>query len=335
MAYIYKKSINGKTYYYLRISKRTKTGVITKDIAYLGNDAGKIYDRLKEIPAKHKEEIRKAYRNIKKAVESEHYLAIAKEAKIKQDDYIEPVLLLKAEAAKAHYNSVFLKLDPKTMHEAYDNFLIEFAYNTTSIEGNTITLPEAERLLKENLTPKDREPREIFDLQNTKKAFFYLIEEKPKINEEILAIIHDMLIENIDKRKGYRMQDIRVFKSHFDASPAEYVKADIGILFKWYEANKSKLHPLVISAAFHHKLEKIHPFHDGNGRTGRMMMNYMLMLFGYPPVIIPKKSRPDYLNALSKADKAKLDEAEPKYYKELANYLASEMADSYWNCFLV
>lgn len=106
-----------------------------------------------------------------------------------------------------------------------------------------------------------------------------------------------MLIENIDKRKGYRMQDIRVFKSHFDASPAEYVKADIGILFKWYEANKSKLHPLVISAAFHHKLEKIHPFHDGNGRTGRMMMNYMLMLFGYPPVIIPKKSILDYLNA--------------------------------------
>lgn len=335
MAYIYKKSINGKIYYYLRISKRTKSGVVTKDIAYLGNDASKIYDRLKEIPAKYKEYIRKAYRNIKKTVESEHFLATAKEAKIKHDDYIETALLLKAEAAKAHYNSVFLKLDPKTIHEVYDNFLIEFAYNTTSIEGNTITLHEAERLLRENLTPKDKEPREIFDLQNTKRTFFYLIEEKPKINEDTLVLIHDMLIENIDKRKGYRMQDIRIFKSHFDASPAEYVRADMGILFKWYEANKCRLHPMVIAAAFHHKLEKIHPFNDGNGRTGRMMMNFMLMLSGYPPVIIPNKNRPEYLNALSKADKARLDEAEPKYYRELASYLASEMAYSYWNCFLV
>ena len=74
MAYIYKKIVKGKPYYYLRVSKRVKGKIVVKDIAYLGSNPNDIKERLKEIPEKYKGEIRKTYRKIKKSIESEHYL---------------------------------------------------------------------------------------------------------------------------------------------------------------------------------------------------------------------------------------------------------------------
>jgi Fic family protein len=105
-------------------------------------------------------------------------------------------------------------------------------------------------------------------------------------------------------------------------------------LLKWYK-NNSKLHSLVLASAFHHKFEKIHPFSDGNGRTGRMIMNYILMRNNYPPMIVRKKTRSEYLDSLSKADNSGLNEIKPVDYKKLINYLGNELVTSYWNNFLV
>src|SRR3989339_205808 len=70
--------------------------------------------------------------------------------------------------------------------------------------------------------------------------------------------------------------------------------------------NKNKLHPLVLATIFHHKFEKIHPFMDGNGRTGRMLLNYILITKNYPPLIIHKSARKDFLEVMRKADKSEL-----------------------------
>lgn len=331
MAYIYKKIIGKKPYYYLRVSKRDGNKVITKDIAYLGNNIAKIQKQLDQLSTKYKEEIRKGHKNIKKFIDSHYYLDKVK--KLKSDPYFDIDVLKKIEAIKLHYSKEFNKLDNKTKEEIYENFLIDFAYNTTSIEGNTITLEEADKLLKENLTPKEKSPRDVFDLQNTQKVFFYLLENKPKFSQKLVITIHDMLLENIDLRKGYRDRDIRVLRSHFKTSPGKYVKIDMNLLFKWYEKHKDKMHPLVLFALFHQKFEKIHPFFDGNGRTGRMVMNYLLIQNGYPPLIIQKRKRSLYLETLSQADKSDLNNIEPKYFKKLINYIASEMIESYWNNF--
>ena len=149
MAYIYKKIVKGKPYYYLRVSKRVKGKIVVKDIAYLGSNPNDIKERLKEIPEKYKGEIRKTYRKIKKSIESEHYLNKIKKSKLKEDLFIDKKLLLEIEANKLHFNTEFLKLDTKTKNEIYHQFLIDFAYNTTSLEGNTITLEEAHKLLTE------------------------------------------------------------------------------------------------------------------------------------------------------------------------------------------
>lgn len=332
MVYLYKKTIHGNSYYYLRISKKVKGKTIVKDIAYLGNDPSKLDAKLEDLPAKYKKEIRKSYRNIKNFIQEGYYLKKIKELKLKKDTYIGDNLN-EIEAIKLHFNNHFLKKDKKTIEETYKNFLVDFAFNTTSIEGNTITLKEADKLLKEALTPKNRTLREIYDLQNTEKVFFNLIDSKQELSHDFIIQIHDSLMENVDNRKGYRMHDLKIFKSHFKATPFFYIKIDIEILLKWYKKYKNKLHPLVLAALFHQKFEKIHPFSDGNGRTGRMLLNYILMKENYPPLIIRKSRREDYLDSLSIADKTDINNIEIKYYKDLIKYLVEELTYSYWNNF--
>jgi len=334
MVYIYKKIIGEKPYYYLRMSKKVKEKFIVKDIAYLGNDASILQKNLDNLSS-YKKEIRNSYRNIKNFIESEHYLNKIREKKLKEDPYLKRKFLEEIEAVKSHYVSEILKLDEKTKQEVYKSFLIDFAFNTTSIEGNTITLKEAERLLNENLTPKNRTLREIYDLQNTEKVFFEILNKKNDIDHDFIISIHDNLLENIDERNGYRTKDIRVFKSRFDTSPGQYVKIDMGLLLKWYKENKKKFHPFVLAGIFHHKFEKIHPFYDGNGRTGRMLMVYILLINGYPPILIRKSMRGKYLDAMTIADSSNLFEPNSDNYEPIINYLAEEMVENYWNNFLI
>jgi len=335
MAYIYKKNIHGKPYYYLRISQRVKGKIAVKDIAYLGNDASKIDGKLKTLPSLYKKDIRNAYRNIKKFIQEEHYLKKVEKLKLKENPYLNKKVLEEIEAIKLHFNSQFLKKDKTTQDEAYKNFLIDFAFNTTSLEGNTITLPEANKLLKENLTPKNRTLREIYDMQNTGKVFFEILNLKNKIDHDFIIHVHDKLMENIDDRKGYRTHDIRIFKSHFEATPFPYIKSDLSVLLKWYKKFENKIHPLALASIFHQKFEKIHPFSDGNGRAGRIILCCMLIKKRYPPLIIKKSNRGKYLDKMSIGDKADLNNFNPKYYKDLTGYLAKELISSYWNNFNV
>ncbi|MBW6442318.1 Fic family protein [Patescibacteria group bacterium] len=334
MVYIYKKKVGNKEYYYLRASKREGKKVVVKDIAYLGDNLKKVEENLDNLSS-HEKEIRKAYHTLKVFLDSNYHLEKAKKKKLKKDEFLGKKQL-ELEACKIHFFDSFLKLDELTKREILNNFLIEFAFNTTSIEGNTITLKEAKNLLEEGKTPKDKTLREIYDLQNTKRVFFELYDKKFKeeLSLNFIIKIHDSLLENIDKRKGLRNMEIKVFKSNFDASPVQYLKTDMELLLKWYKENKSKLDPLVLATLFHHKFEKIHPFADGNGRTGRMIMNYILMKDKHPPIIIQKKFREDYLDTMQTADKSDLSSTNVKEYRELVEFCVNEIISNYWNLFL-
>ena len=305
--------------------------MIVKDIAYLGNSLEGVRKVLEK--KEYKEKIRKTYKTIHNFIESNHWLERAHELKLKKDIFLTEKLE-GVEACKLHHNHVFKELDELSKKEILKNFVIEYAYNTTSIEGNTINLEQARNLLVEGLTPENKTLREIYDLQNTEKVFFELINSQEKLSHEFIIKIHDNLLENIDARKGYRKMDIRVIKSNFDATPAAYVKTDMDILLNWYENSKEKLHPLVLAIIFHHKFEKIHPFADGNGRTGRMILNYILLKNSFPPLIVLKKTRTEYLEVLRKADNSNLTKVDEKNYYPLIQFVADEMIKSYWNIFL-
>jgi Fic family protein len=332
MAYIYRKTIGDKSYYYLRISKRIKDKLVVKDIAYLGSNIEDVKNNLSKLHS-YQKEIRKGYKSIKKALDSNYYLEKVRGKKLKEDGFLQKDMLEQIEAARLHYKTKFLKHDELTLKEAYKHFLIDFAFNTTSIEGNTITLNEAQHLLVENILPKDKTLREVYDLQNTESVFFWLLGNRPVIKEELAVMIHDRLLDRIDVRKGYRTHDIRVFKSRFESTPFMYIGTDMKLLFKWYEEQKKKLHPFALSVIFHHKLEKIHPFSDGNGRTGRMLMNFILIKNKYPPFVISNKRRKEYLDAMNKADLSGLTKTNLNEYGELVQFAAEEMISTYWNNF--
>jgi len=332
MVYLYKKTAGLKNYYYLRASERKGKRILAKDIAYLGNTIEEARKSLNNLP-QYTEEIRKAYKTLHRFLESNHFLEQVKESKLKRDIFLKEKQE-EIEACKLHFNSTFQHNPEPTKKEIWKNFLIEFAFNTASIEGNTIRLDQARDLLQEGLTPENKTVREIYDLQNTEKVFFEVLHLKEEISHELIIRIHAGLMENIDSRKGYRTVDVRVIHAHFQSTPAPYVKTDMDLLLEWYAKYKEKLHPFVLAVVFHHKFEKIHPFMDGNGRTGRMLLNYILLNHLYPPVIVHRKQRTEYLNALGKADKVGLTALESKSYLPLMQFIIQEMIDEYWNLFL-
>jgi len=350
MAYIHKKKIGEKTYYTLRISVRKEGRVVVKDIEILGTDLSKI--SIDKLEKKHSKEIRKSYYTIKKFLEKNQYEEESKELKLKQQELLTPEQLIKIESTKKHYQNKFLKLHKQTQKDILEVFLIRFAVNTAAIEGNTITLKEAIKLFKEDQIPKNHTTREVYDLTNTKKVFYELLEKKqetrnsesigvPKqnvlsINKKLMIEVHDKLLDNIDERKGFRNHDIHVFGQPFKPTPRQFVRRDVDLLIEWYEENRTKLHSLELATLFHHKFESIHPFSDGNGRTGRMIMNLIMIQNKYPPIVIERKDRKEYLDALSRADKAvKKDlKANGKEYYELLEFVSEQLIKSYWDIFL-
>jgi Fic family protein len=333
MVYIYKKTLGGKNYYYLRASEKKGKKLITKDLAYLGGSIEEVKSNLDKL-SNYKEKIRKSYKVINTFLESNYFLEKAKKLKLKQDNFLKDKTN-EVGACKLHFEEIFNKLPELTKKEIFKNYVIEFAYNTASIEGNTINLEEARKLLDEGITPKDRTLREVYDLQNTERLFFELLNslEKTELNNELIVRMHDELLDRIDERKGYRTTDIRVVKSNFDATPGKYVLTDMNLLLKWFNENKNKIHPLVLAILFHHKFEKIHPFSDGNGRTGRMIADFILLKSGFPPTIIHNKTRKDYLEAMREADEGSLWKLEATY-SDLINYGINEFIETYWNIFL-
>lgn len=332
MVYIYKKNVGGKSYYYLRASERKGKRVLTKDIAYLGSSIKEAKNAIKNIP-KYKDKIKEAHKTINRFLESNYFLEKARSLKLKKDSFLKEKLE-DVESCKIHYTSIFNKRDELTKKETLKNFIVDFAFNTTSIEGNTITLREARDLLENKSTPKNKTLREIYDLQNTENVFFNIMKSKKEINHEFVIDIHIKLMKKIDSRAGYRKLDVKVLKSNFSPTPHPYIKSDMNILFKWYKKNKKKLHPLVLASMFHHKFEKIHPFMDGNGRTGRILLNYILIKNKYPPIVVHKKLKHEYLDALQKADKSIITENKEKHYSKLVRFMADEMSNYYWDIFL-
>lgn len=306
---------------------------MAKDLAYLGNSLKEVREKINNLH-KYKEQIRKSHKKINQFLQSNHYLEKIKELKLKKDPFLENKLQ-EVESCKLHFNKIFKKENDLTKQEILKQFVMEFAFNTTSIEGNTITLKETKNLLDEGITPKNKTLREIYDLQNTEKVFFSILKKQLEISHKTIMGVHNNLLDKIDNRVGgYRTRDVRVINANFKTTPHQYIKEDMGILLQWYEQHKTRLHPLVLATIFHHKLEKIHPFFDGNGRTGRMLLNLILLKNNYPPLIIRKKFRKEYLENLRKADKSGLKDSREEHYNNLVQFNADEMTSAYWNSFL-
>ncbi|MDD9954303.1 MAG: Fic family protein [Candidatus Woesearchaeota archaeon] len=334
MVYIHTKKVGETTYYTLRISYRKNGKVVTKDLENLGTDLSKI--SIATLEKKYKKEVRKSYKTLKRFLDTNYYLREAKKKKHKQHTFLTQEQHHSIEAARIHYTTKFLALDKLSQHEIYEHFLLKFAVNSTAIEGNTITLKEADLLLRENILPKGKHIREVYDLQNTRTVFAELLKTNPKISHKTMILVHDALLVNIDRRVGYRTTDIEIFGQPFKPTPGRYVRDDMQFLLQWYNKNKKTLHPFLLAVCFHHKFENIHPFADGNGRTGRMLMNHILIQHKYPPLVVSRRHRDEYISVISRADAAIKSDigAVNEHYLPLIEFLALSLEESYWDTFL-
>ncbi len=190
---------------------------------------------------------------------------------------------------------------PKEALESFDrSFDIEYAHNSTAIEGNTLTLIQTKAILEDGLSVGGKTIREIYEVANHAKAFTYVkkrIAEGHPLDEAVMKDIHALLMENILIGGIYRNVEVRISGAGFrPPSPNEMYRQ-----IKDFFADlpyRTDSNTVELAAWTHAEFVKIHPFVDGNGRTSRMLMNYQLMAQGFLPVSIAKEDRLEYFDAL-------------------------------------
>ena len=179
-----------------------------------------------------------------------------------------------------------------------EEFLVEYTYNSNAIEGNTLTLQET-ALVLEGITI-DRKPlKDHLEAVGHKDAFLYvqdLVKEKAPFSGSIIKQIHTLvLIDRPEDRGVYRRIPVKIMGAYHTPPEPVVVPEQMEKLVK--EFSKKKLHPIESAALFHLKFEGIHPFVDGNGRTGRLILNLFLMQNGYPPINVKFADRKRYYEA--------------------------------------
>ena len=186
----------------------------------------------------------------------------------------------------------------------FDNFdkafEVDYAHNSTAIEGNTLTLIETKVLLEDEISVGNKSLREIYEVINHNKAFAYVkkcISENKQLDEYIVKDIHSILMENILVGGVYRNVEVRITGAkHKPPAPSE-MYYQIKEFFSNINS-KSDLNPIDLAAWTHAEFVKIHPFIDCNGRTSRLIMNYQLMRNEFLPVSINTEDRLEYFNLL-------------------------------------
>ena len=181
-------------------------------------------------------------------------------------------------------------------------FIANFTYETNALEGNSLTLKDVNLVMYENLTLKNKDLREIYETKNAIEIF-NIIKKGINIDHKSIIKLHKIFMRNIDDRTGqYKKEPNFLLMRNLKTTPPEKVYSEMDKLIKWLNNNYTKFHPLYLAAIFHAKFEQIHPFADGNGRVGRILLNSILMNKGYPPLIIRKSSRAAYFKALDAFD---------------------------------
>ena len=179
-----------------------------------------------------------------------------------------------------------------------DEFLVEYTYNSNAIEGNTLTLQET-ALVLEGLTIDQKPLKDHLEAVGHKDAFLYvqeLVRNKVPFSEVIIKQIHTLVLMDRPEDRGiYRRIPVRIMGAYHTPPDPVIVPELMEKLVKEFEV--SKLHPIERAALFHLKFEGIHPFVDGNGRTGRLILNLFLMQNGYPPINVKLADRKRYYDA--------------------------------------
>lgn len=184
------------------------------------------------------------------------------------------------------------------MERLTEEFVVEYTYNSNAIEGNTLTLRETDLVLR-GLTIERKPLKDHMEAVGHKEAFDFvldLVKEQVPLSESIIKQIHYLVLaDKKDDRGVYRRIPVKIMGAKHEPLQPYLIQPKMEQLLESY--SNSTEHIIRRLARFHIEFEGIHPFIDGNGRTGRLLVNLELMKAGYPPIDIKFTDRISYYNA--------------------------------------
>jgi|SRR3989344_4068332 len=249
-------------YFYLQHSFRKDGKVVTKE-RYLGKEIPKNIEKIKQ-------ELRK---ESKKAL----YLKLARIRKSFQLEW---------------------EKTPKSARQREkEEIAIAFTYNTNAIEGSTITLEETREIIIDKTAP-NKPLKDIRETEAHFKAFLEMLKSREKLSRGLLLKWHKDLFGETKPDIAGRFRNFPVRVGNYIAPNWHDVEDLMRHFFK--SLNGPKMNPVELAGRAHYRFEKIHPFGDGNGRVGRLIMNYILWRNNYPMLIIEYAKRRPYYKALQK-----------------------------------
>ncbi|MCL2604112.1 MAG: Fic family protein [Defluviitaleaceae bacterium] len=216
-------------------------------------------------------------------------------------------------------------LSPEGVRRLSEDFMIDYTYHSNAIEGSTLTLDETHLVLKEGVTISGKPLKHHLEAIGHKDAYYYmedLIKNKEPITEKTIQVIHSLVLVDGGLDRGvYRRLPVRV-GNYYPCQPYE-VPIKMEQLMAEYTTDMQSLHVIERVALFHLIFETIHPFIDGNGRVGRLLLNFELMASGYPPINIMFSDRQKYYDCFNRYRE---DNKNPAKMTELvAGYAVSEL----------
>ena len=305
------KTINGKKYLYAEYSFRLPDGKVKKISKMINEEKDKESKEVKGYFLKKQTEAYQKY-----ALEKYNIDIIFSEEQIK-----------KLELMKVEYKEIMKSFTKKQIKDILDRFTVNFTYESNAIEGNSLTLKDVTLILGENIVPKDKDLREVYETRNTREAVELLFNGKIKINIKEIIQLQEIIVKDTGVSLGFKKLPNYIVMRNLKTTPPEKVEEEINKLIQWYDHNKEKIHPLRLASEFHARFEAIHPFEDGNGRTGRILLNAILLEKGYPPIIIRKTARVAYFSALEAFDN--------KYKGKLERFLLDKIKKTFENFFKI
>ena len=182
----------------------------------------------------------------------------------------------------------------------FEKFKEDFVYNTNAIEGSSVLEDEVKDLLEEKTLPKTKDELETI---NVGLAVDFINTCKDEVSLDLILKLHEICFKGSKSFAG-RLRDVEVVIKNNQGDiihqgvPVSQLKEELREFIHWYGENKNNFKPLILAALVHNQFEHIHPFQDGNGRVGRLLLNYILLKNNYPPINIFLEDRQEYYLSL-------------------------------------
>ena len=308
MIRVEQKKIKNKDFYYL--TERFNTGDGFKKIqVYLGKnvpkDMSSYYEELKR-----KERI----------LVSEYQPKV-----ISIDNDVIKQALHRVEKYKLDWKYYIVQKTEQQRRQIFRNFAIRFIFESNSIEGSKLTENEVLKIVKKEYIKKTLPQKEVQEVYNSINAIEYIQSGDFKLTQKHIKELYSIITKDLGYEQTFKKQNNSV--NNKNTVEPKNVKSELKNAISWYTSNKKKGNPFMNAIIFHNKFEHIHPFLDGNGRTGRMILIWMLMQTGYDVLLYKKKNMRKYFSALDHGDKERYQKIitySVEAYKETIKELTSQ-----------